>query len=114
MTERIRRLMSGVLNFEPHPSPLLGLDADATLLVVEPNALGTRRAHLIRGGRLLASTDLELGIDLADPAAALGVAAELAAREQPIQVEEDLQIVLRWIGELTPDRTVIAVDRLRR
>jgi DNA polymerase III subunit epsilon len=114
MTERIRRLMSGVLNFEPHPSPLLGLDADATLLVVEPNALGTRRAHLIRGGRLLGSTDLELGIDLADPAAALGVAAELAAREQPIQVEEDLQIVLRWIGELTPDRTVIAVDRLRR
>jgi DNA polymerase III subunit epsilon len=112
--ERTRRLIRGVLDFEPHPSPLLGLNADETLLVVQPNAVGARRAHLIRGGRLLASTDLEPDIDLAEPAVALGVAARLAAQAQPIQAEEDLQIVLRWLGELTPDSTVIAVDRLRR
>ena len=113
--DRTRRLLRQVLDFELRPSPLLGIPWDEEILVVEPvGAEGGRRAHLIRAGRLLASTSLPASVDLIDPDRALAVVAELLAVPAAPQDEAEVAIVLQWLGERAPGREIRPVSHLRR
>ncbi len=110
--ERARKTLRLVLSFEPRPSVLLGAPADQSILVLEPaRPGGSRRAHLIRRGTLMASGDLpdecrSLSSDEIERAA-----ASLVPRNPPCMHEEEINIVLRWLGGLETDHAVIRVAR---
>ena len=113
--ERNRALLRTVLDFEPRPSPLIGVSLLDPLLVVEPaNLDGERRAHLIEGGRLRASGDAPPDWDAAtrDPSSILsGLTTNgESADDDP----NERAIVTQWLGEVGREHTLIAIGPSKR
>jgi DNA polymerase III epsilon subunit-like protein len=99
--DRMRKAIRRLLRLQPCPSPLIGSAPDEAVLVFEPaRGDGECRAHLIRGARLVASGDIPLGQNREPVGNPQQILALLTPRDPAESHEEDVAIVMRWLGSL--------------
>ncbi len=102
-SERCRRLIEAVLDFELRAFPLIGTSLAESIVALEPaDESGSRRVHLIERGHLVASTTVDAADDIGS-----SVLDELLSRRVAPDDEEDSHLVLQWLGEIDARYTVV-------